>query len=127
MNSNSNPLTTPSTAATMTPLSSNTISQLLASKSSTRIRSKDMFMLIALWMEKYPLSPPPLFQNRLGEARSTGCVLVDPKERIVGLNHTGESHSIVRVILQCPVDPRGFDMYFFSFVYFSESLFHGQD
>jgi hypothetical protein len=74
------------------------------------MRSRDMFMLMALWMEKFPMDPLPLFRGRLGEARPTGCVLVDSKERIVGLDHTGESHAIVRAILSCSMDPRGFDV-----------------
>ena len=90
---------------------------LLKCNSSTRIRSRDMFMLIALWMEKYP-NIPSVFQGRNGEARPTGCVLVDSRDRIVAMDHTGESHAIVRAILGCMEDPRGFDVYEVTFLTF---------
>ena len=92
------------------PNPTNPVSQFLLCNSTTRIRSRDMFMLMALWMEKYPADPAPTYQNQIGQARATGCVLVDTKDRIVALDRTGESHAIVRAILSCPSDPRGFDM-----------------
>ncbi|KAI8893510.1 cytidine deaminase-like protein [Globomyces pollinis-pini] len=80
---------------------------LLIANNSHRVRSRDMFMLMALWMEWYP-SP---ITKTLYAVRPTGCVLVDQRDRVIGLQYTGESHSIVRAILNCPVDPRGFDIY----------------
>jgi deoxycytidylate deaminase len=40
-----------------------------------------------------------------------GCVLVDPRDRILSLQCSGESHAIVRAILSAPRDPHGCDIY----------------
>jgi len=79
---------------------------LLLTNSSTRIRSRDAFMLMALWMERYPY-PQPL----TNAAKPTGCVLVTPQERIISLQHNGEAHAIVRALLFSNIDPRGCDIY----------------
>ncbi|KAL2911886.1 hypothetical protein HK105_208606 [Polyrhizophydium stewartii] len=88
---------------------------------ATRIRSRDVFMLMALWMERHPgRTPAAATPGARGAApslgtpqsvRPTGCVLVDPRDRVVALESTGESHAIVRAILRCPHDPRGCDIY----------------
>jgi hypothetical protein len=70
---------------------------ILQCNSSTRIPSRDMFMLFALWMEKFPLENPlPDFPNVQCKARKTGCVIVDSKDRVVSLDSTGNAHAIVR-------------------------------
>ncbi|KAH6582619.1 hypothetical protein BASA60_001864 [Batrachochytrium salamandrivorans] len=81
---------------------------LLTCNSSTRIRSRDAFMLMALWMERCPRQAPLVTSL---EVRPTGCVLVDPRDRVLVLESTGEAHAIVRAILQCVQDPRGCDIY----------------
>ncbi|KAJ3311418.1 hypothetical protein HDV04_004020 [Boothiomyces sp. JEL0838] len=80
--------------------------ELLVANNATRVRSRDMFMLVALWME---LFPQPKAKTLYG-VRPTGCVLVDSRDRILSLQCTGESHSIVKAILSSPVDPIGCDM-----------------
>jgi deoxycytidylate deaminase len=81
--------------------------RLLKANSANRVRSRDMFMLMALWMELYPSNPTKTQTS----VRPTGCVLVDQRDRILSLQHTGESHSIVRAILSSPIDPQGCDIY----------------
>ncbi|KAJ3325364.1 Cytidine and dCMP deaminase domain-containing protein 1 [Boothiomyces sp. JEL0866] len=80
--------------------------EMLVANNATRVRSRDMFMLIALWME---LFPQPKAKTLYG-VRPSGCVLVDSRDRILSLQCTGESHSIVKAILSSPVDPIGCDM-----------------
>jgi tRNA(Arg) A34 adenosine deaminase TadA len=72
-------------------------------------------MLMALWMETFPHEPP-----KTNDSRPTGCLLVSPQDRILGmehngerygLQHNGESHAIVRAILNSTVDPLGCDIY----------------
>ncbi|XJO71308.1 hypothetical protein BDV3_000846 [Batrachochytrium dendrobatidis] len=81
---------------------------LLVCNAATRIRSRDTFMLMALWMELYPCSSTPKTSQVV---RPTGCVLVDTRDRVIALESTGEAHAIVRAILRCPYDPRGCDMF----------------
>lgn len=69
-----------------------------------RIRTKDMFMLFALYMELYPT-------NKYSTARKTGCVLVDKNDRILALEYSSEAHAISRAILNTKIDPKGCDMY----------------
>eukprot|EP00842_Homolaphlyctis_polyrhiza_P005845 jgi/Hompol1/6261/HPOL_004925-RA len=66
-----------------------------------------MFMLMALWMERFPAKHPPVTSFAV---RPTGCVLVSPTERVLALESTGEAHAIVRAILRSHMDPRGCDM-----------------
>ena len=82
---------------------------LLKANYQHRIRSRDMFMLTALWMELYPSTK----HKTIHSVRPTGCVLVDQRDRIISLQYTGETHAIVRAILTSPVDPYGCDMYVF--------------
>ena len=88
---------------------------LLKANNKTRIRSRDAFMLMALWylfklfisrMEHYPSAAT----KTVSSVRKTGCLLVDPRDRILSLQHTGESHAIVRAILQSTADPHGCDV-----------------
>ena len=58
-------------------------------------------------MEYYPRQP----SKTLNSCRQTGCVLVDPRDRILSLESTGESHAIVRAILKSPIDPSSCDIY----------------
>ncbi|KAI9202646.1 cytidine deaminase-like protein [Polychytrium aggregatum] len=80
----------------------------LAANASNRIRSKDMFMLIALWMEKHPNQHAVSLSD---SALPTGAVLVDAQDHIVTLETTGASHAIVRAILSASIDPQGCDIY----------------
>lgn len=82
-------------------------SSLLICNRSTRIHSRDMFMLMALWMEKYPRRIPVTSHA----VRPTGCVLVDARDRVVALECTGEAHAIVRAILKCAQNTQGCDIY----------------
>jgi hypothetical protein len=63
-------------------------------------------MLLALWMERFPLSRAPIFPS----ARPTGCVIVDPRERVLVLECTGEAHAIVRALLRADSDLLGADV-----------------
>jgi pyrimidine deaminase RibD-like protein len=79
---------------------------LLKANKASQISSKDIFMLMALWMEKYPSLEPKTSQS----VRKTGCVLVDKNDRILSLQSTGETHAIIRSILTSKIDPKGCDM-----------------
>ncbi|KAJ3331039.1 Cytidine and dCMP deaminase domain-containing protein 1, partial [Kappamyces sp. JEL0680] len=81
--------------------------ELLKANNDTRVRARDAFMLIALWMELYPVRP----SKTAVAVRPVGCVLVDPRDRILSLQYSGEAHAIVRAILKSPVDPHGCDIY----------------
>lgn len=78
---------------------------LLHANKATQVRSKDIFMLMALWMEQYPSQI-----KSSTSVRPTGCLLVDKSDRIIALQSTGESHAIVRAILKSRMDPTGCDM-----------------
>jgi hypothetical protein len=79
---------------------------LLKTNSSSRIRSRDAFMLMSMWMESFPHAPP-----KTNDSRPTGCLLVSPQDRILVMEHSGESHAIVRAILKSTIDPLGCDIY----------------
>jgi deoxycytidylate deaminase len=66
-----------------------------------------MFMLLALWMEMYPRETVITSQA----VRPTGCVIVDERDRIIALEHTGEAHAIVRAVLNCNADLKGSDVF----------------
>jgi hypothetical protein len=74
----------------------------------TRIRARDMFMLMAMWMERFP-APPPVFPA--GAPRPTGCCVVDPRERVLVLECGGEAHAIVRALLRADSDLLGADVW----------------
>lgn len=95
--------------------STDTNSTLLKANNQHRIRSRDMLMLAALWMELYPSTD----LKTVYSTRRTGCVLVDQRDRIISLTCTGESHAIVRAILKSPIDPHGCDMYVYKLPYLS--------
>ncbi|KAJ3382862.1 Cytidine and dCMP deaminase domain-containing protein 1 [Lobulomyces angularis] len=93
------------------------VSQLLLSNSSTRIRSRDAFMLIALWMQLFPKpvffnAAQPTGNNKFKFAKiRKGVVLVSAEERILVADSNGEAHAIVRALLNSPVPPKGCDVY----------------
>ncbi|KAI8904009.1 cytidine deaminase-like protein [Gorgonomyces haynaldii] len=81
----------------------------LLGNSNNRLSPRDMFMIMALWMEQYPTKQQ---DRKTSQAvRATGCVLVDPRDRIIALDRTGEAHAVVRALMRSAVDPRGCDIY----------------
>ena len=91
-------------------------SSLLLANSSNRIRSKDAYMLMALWMEMFPIDEK--LERLPPSTKRTGCILVSPQEKVLRfgisnliIEHNGAAHAIHRAILNSKVDPRGCDLY----------------
>ncbi|KAJ1558573.1 Cytidine and dCMP deaminase domain-containing protein 1 [Nowakowskiella sp. JEL0078] len=81
---------------------------------SNRMRSRDMFMLLALWMELYPNfdnKTDSLLDNKLHSINAIGAVLVSRNDRIIALEITKNAHAPVRAILRSPADAVGCDIY----------------
>ncbi|KAJ3216754.1 hypothetical protein HDU67_009080 [Dinochytrium kinnereticum] len=57
-------------------------------------------------MELYPSTPPTT-----ATALPTGAVLIDPRDRVLALDRTGEAHAAVRCILSASGEVLGSDMY----------------